>query len=365
MDEIKTGVSVIICCHNGAAFLDGALEFLWKQRLQFLNWEVIFVDNNSTDDSAIVASENWKASRIAVPFRIVEESKPGLIFARIAGVKAATYETVVFCDDDNWLKADYLHTAHEAICSNSKAGIIGGEGIGFFEGDVPEWFSYFHTAYAIGRPVKNAGSVRNRGFIAGAGMVIRKSVFLSLLQINYRFLLTGRLANKLYSGEDAEICSLYLFLGFDLCFDERLIFYHYIPERRLKWRYCYRMIADGHAIPSLTIAAYSFIFRNTEHDRIPVFSYYYRQQVRACFRRFFHASKTGNFFHNLNCFIRKKEGSRAAVKMMAEVNKLIFLVKKRAIIRSQFQNILLQLPELIKLKTQYATAFANNESIKT
>lgn len=360
MDEIKNGISVIICCHNGAAYLDGALEFLWKQRLHFLNWEVIFVDNNSTDNSAIIASQNWKASRIAVPFRIVQESKPGLIFARIAGIKAATYETVVFCDDDNWLKSDYLHTAHQIFCCNDKAGVLGGEGIGFFERDAPEWFSQFNTAYAIGRPGKETGPVRNRGFIAGAGMVIRKSVFLSLLQINYRFILTGRLANKLYSGEDAEICSLYLFLGFELRFDDRLVFYHYIPERRLKWRYCYQMIAEEHAIPSLTIAAYSFIFRNTEQNRIPVFSYYYRQQIRACFRRFLNASKTGNVFNNLNCFIKKKEGSKAAVNMMAEVNKLVFLLRKRAVIKSQFQDIICQLPELIKLKTQYATQFANS-----
>ncbi|MGF2076073.1 glycosyltransferase, partial [Enterococcus casseliflavus] len=57
---IQWGVSVVVCSHNGADRLPGTLAHLASQRVtRDLLWEVIVIDNASTDDTAGVARRHW------------------------------------------------------------------------------------------------------------------------------------------------------------------------------------------------------------------------------------------------------------------------------------------------------------------
>ena len=74
---MNAGVSVVICCHNSAKRLPETLAHLAAQDVPVgTPWEVIVVDNCSTDGTSEVASRTW-ASRMTVPLRVVREERAG------------------------------------------------------------------------------------------------------------------------------------------------------------------------------------------------------------------------------------------------------------------------------------------------
>lgn len=96
-------ISVIIINHNGIAFLDRCIYSLL--RTNYDNFEVIFIDNASTDDSVRYLLENFKDSRI----KVVEEAKNhGVPGARNIGFKNASGDYIVFLDNDTEVDRDWL-----------------------------------------------------------------------------------------------------------------------------------------------------------------------------------------------------------------------------------------------------------------
>jgi glycosyltransferase involved in cell wall biosynthesis len=101
--------SVVLCSHNGAATVHDQLAALANQTYAG-EWELVFVDDASTDGSAAIA-ESW-ADR--VPIRVVScglnGTAAGLARARNAGAEAARGDLLLFCDDDDvadpgWIQA--------------------------------------------------------------------------------------------------------------------------------------------------------------------------------------------------------------------------------------------------------------------
>src|ERR1017187_9433605 len=102
------GVSVIICSHNGAGRIVETLKHLAGQQFpEYLPWEVILVDNGSTDDTVEVSLGFWPET-IPAPLRVVYEPKLGRSNALRAGWKATRYPIVCTVDDDNWLDPLYI-----------------------------------------------------------------------------------------------------------------------------------------------------------------------------------------------------------------------------------------------------------------
>src|SRR5207245_9963396 len=86
------GVSVIVCCHNSASRLPATLTHLAGQRCEGrFAWEVILVDNASSDGTARFAQELWPLEAPA-SIRVVHEARIGLAFS---GGSGAYVENVV------------------------------------------------------------------------------------------------------------------------------------------------------------------------------------------------------------------------------------------------------------------------------
>ena len=91
-------VSVIIAVYNGAATIDRALESVFAQT--FSDYEIVVVNDGSTDDTASVLSRH--ADRI----RVITQTNRGLSAARNAGARASSGEYLAFIDDDDeWMPA--------------------------------------------------------------------------------------------------------------------------------------------------------------------------------------------------------------------------------------------------------------------
>ena len=167
--------------------LPKTLQHLANQKTTVaFKWELIIVNNNSTDGTASLAKQIWKTYNTSVSLRVVNEEQSGLSFARERGMHEAVYDTVVWCDDDNWLCDNYLQTAYTIMDSNSDIGALGGWCEAAFETEKPSWFDTQSKYVAVSKQGKKSGDITNKkGCVYGAGMVLRKSHWLQLKKIGF------------------------------------------------------------------------------------------------------------------------------------------------------------------------------------
>src|SRR5262245_30253525 len=110
---IMSGISIIIPTYNRAGLLKGTLESVQSLRIpQGWRAEVVVVDNNSTDQTAMVVAETDKMERI--PIRCVIEPRQGTSNARNRGILESTFSDLVFFDDDVMVDPDWLEGYVEA-----------------------------------------------------------------------------------------------------------------------------------------------------------------------------------------------------------------------------------------------------------
>ncbi|GAA0880881.1 hypothetical protein GCM10009119_38510 [Algoriphagus jejuensis] len=236
----SVGVSIVICTYNGVVRLEETLSHLLKLDSQF-PWELVLVDNASTDGTAQWVSTWLKSQAIKVSFQIVVENRPGLNNARVAGFQRCSFDYILFCDDDNWLFPDFVELGATILSNNSRIGVLGSLGHPVFEDGEPEWFSQFSHSYAVGSLGKNSGKQDFGSYHYGAACFFRRAALKELLTRGFRSLLADRTGKSLSSGGDVELGLAVQLLGYELHYDERLKFDHFIETHRLNWDYYLRL----------------------------------------------------------------------------------------------------------------------------
>lgn len=173
-------ITVVICTYNGAERVPDVLEALRTQTgLDRLGWEVVVIDNNSTDDTVAVvenAERTWDAN---APLRCVTESRQGLAYARQRAVDEARGELVAFLDDDNIPESDWVHAAVSFAREHPRAGAFGGRLIGEYEVEPGRTFGLVQGLFALNE-AENTFSYSEMGsgeFPPGAGLVIRRKAW--------------------------------------------------------------------------------------------------------------------------------------------------------------------------------------------
>ena len=247
MNPSEPGVSVVICCHNAAQRLPVTMEHLSKQVVpDGIAWEVLVVDNGSTDGTAEVALQAWTGD--PQKLRVVPESRPGLIYARIKGFQTSRYEFVSFVDDDNWVCRNWVHTVYDVMTASPQTGVCCGFNEAHCEIPAPGWFSTCCGAYAVSTVDTEFGDITNSAQLPfGAGMTIRRGTWDFLAARGFEFILTGRLGNRIVSGEDWELCTAIRQAGWRLWREPALKLVHFMEARRLTWAYCRKLYRAGGA----------------------------------------------------------------------------------------------------------------------
>jgi glycosyltransferase involved in cell wall biosynthesis len=238
-EPASSGVSIVIRCHNGRSRLEPTLTHLARQQVPpGVAWEIVLVDNGSTDGTAAFAEEFWRGIEVA-PLRVVHAPEPGHAVARYRGIQEARYEIISFIDDDNWVCPEWVNLVHEIMSSHPEVGACGGYNRAVFEGEPPTWFPRYQQRFAVGAQAKEPGDITDvEGVLWGAGLSVRRSAMLRLVSRGFKPLDTGR-------GEDYEISYALRLVGFRIYYDPRLGIQHYLPAARLKWRYLRRLAREN------------------------------------------------------------------------------------------------------------------------
>lgn len=235
------GISVIVCCYNSSERIAPTLEHLFKQKTTSgFDWEIIIVDNNSSDSTSEKAQHLYDSSESSIPFKIVSESNPGLSNARQAGFSASKYEIALMVDDDNWLSSNYLEGVWKAFQKDRFIGMVGGLGIPKLAEPAPEWFEKYAYCYATGVQSED-GKTGFTSELYGAGLALKLSVLDRLKENGFKSLLIDRVGNSLMSGGDTELCFAFRMAGAKLFYEPSISFQHELPQSRINWVYLRRL----------------------------------------------------------------------------------------------------------------------------
>jgi glycosyltransferase involved in cell wall biosynthesis len=107
-------VSVIITNYNYASYLERAIRSALDQSLDKSAYEIIVVDDASTDESGLIL-ENYKEMIRLIAFK---ENK-GLSAARNEGIRKARGQFVVFLDADDYMQHDMLYIQKTFLSENN------------------------------------------------------------------------------------------------------------------------------------------------------------------------------------------------------------------------------------------------------
>lgn len=242
--KTNKGISVIVCCYNSAERLTETIKHLAGQNVpHYIPWELIVVDNASTDNTTETALSQWKKYNSTTPFRVIHQPILGKIHALKKGMKTARYEFLLICDDDNWLYRDYVKIAYKVMEKHPEVAVVGGRGQAVFEVDAPAWFTEYEKHFGVGPQADNSGYVSPiRNWVYGAGSVIRRSCWETLMAAGFHNMSTGPVGSRLSGGgEDLELCYAMKLAGYEIWYEDKLRFFHYMPKERLNWKYFLRL----------------------------------------------------------------------------------------------------------------------------
>ncbi len=131
--------SVIVCSHNRVDSLLETLDSIVAMEVSpAIDWEIIVVDNASTDRTA-ERVRAW-AQGVSIPVLVLEESRPGKAFALNLAVSHARADVLVLTDDDALVSKTWLTTALQSLEKHG-ADCVGGPVLPCWLTDRPLWLS--------------------------------------------------------------------------------------------------------------------------------------------------------------------------------------------------------------------------------
>ena len=140
-------LSVIIPLYNKAPYIRKALESVFAQT--FKDWELIVVDDGSTDNSATICEKIIKEASQTIhnTLYIIHQTNSGVSAARNTGVAASHGEFVCFLDADDWWEPTFLDKMAQLIEDYSEAGLYASNYIYYKPGKTRVAVSNIETGY--------------------------------------------------------------------------------------------------------------------------------------------------------------------------------------------------------------------------
>ncbi|WP_455624501.1 glycosyltransferase [Parabacteroides sp.] len=224
-------LSVVICTYNRGKYLPLVLDSLKKQQYSFSSFEILLVNNNSTDQTDKIIQEYQQANP-TLPLTYITEYNQGISYARNRGVTESTGDIIVFIDDDETVESNFLQNVDDFFTRYPDAGISAGPVIPVYESQKPQWLSHYTMrlvtgAYQKGNQIK---LLPPKDYPGTGHACFRKALFLKYGAFDTSL---GRKGNSLMGAEDKDFF-LRLMHGGEKCYYlPSAKIYHHIPDNKL------------------------------------------------------------------------------------------------------------------------------------
>ena len=202
-DLSRPYLSVVVCSYNGARTIRECLEGL--RRLEYPNYEVIVVNDGSTDATAAIAGE--------YDVRLINTDQNGLSNARNVGWRAAQGDIVVYIDDDAYPDPHWLAYLAASFGRTNHVG-IGGPNIP----PTSDGFIADCVAHSPGGPVHVLLTDDLAEHIPGCNMAFRKSALEAIGGFDRQFR---------SAGDDVDVCWRLQARGWTLGFCPSAVVWHH------------------------------------------------------------------------------------------------------------------------------------------
>lgn len=132
-------VSIVISTYNRCGLLEGALRALLSQTPADVAYEILVVDNNSTDQTHPLVEA--LATQHQEKLKYLFEPKQGLSYGRNTGIAAAKAAVIAFTDDDVRVAEDWVWRIKAGFATNPDIDFLGGRVVPRWPAEPPSWLT--------------------------------------------------------------------------------------------------------------------------------------------------------------------------------------------------------------------------------
>jgi len=253
-------VSIVICTYNRDKFLPQALESLTKQSANPEDFEIIIVNNNSTDNTEKISQEFIRNHPELNIYYTVEKNQ-GLSFARNKGIDTAKGEIISFMDDDAIARHDFVSQLQRHFNAYPDFSAIGGKVIPIYGNNEPEpvWMSKYIQGVVSKVDYGEKVKPFTKKYPAGCNMAFRKEVFTKVGKFN---------TDLVYRGDDKYIFHQLKNNGLKVLYAPDIFVNHHIDSYRIQPEFIdkiSRSIGASERLRLSTEAWYKSVFKFIEY----------------------------------------------------------------------------------------------------
>lgn len=233
-------LSVILCTYNRDRYIYPVLQSIAQGDLPHADYEIVFVNNNSTDNTE-AECRRFQADHPDINLRYCVESLQGLSHARNCGIRNAQGDILVYVDDDALVNPQYLSTYADFFQRNPHAVAAGGPILPQYDGcEEPDWMSHYTRQLVTGKLYlgEREHEFPKGAYPGGGNAAYRKSVFDAVGLFNTDL---GRKGNSLIGAEEKDLFDKMTSRGMRFYYLPTAILYHLIPPKKLTKDYFDRL----------------------------------------------------------------------------------------------------------------------------
>lgn len=215
--------------------MSDSIQCLLNQTLDENEYEIIVVDNASTDQTKDVVCDGFShVGNLSYIF----EPQLGLSRARNTGWQKARGQYIAYLDDDATCPVDWLERMVKAFAEHPKVGVVGGKVKPKWEIEPPDWLDKEMEKWVSAIDWSEEPLLLNDSqYLVGANIAYR-SLFYD--RLGGFCLDLGRKGNNLVSSEETDFSDKIKNLGYGIYYDPDIEVEHFIPSQRLTVRYFIR-----------------------------------------------------------------------------------------------------------------------------
>lgn len=236
-------ISVAVCTYNRSDVLPKCLESLADQSANNELFEVIIIDNNSTDDTKEIATNFCNKYN---HFRYVFEKKQGLSHARNRAIIEANGEYLAYIDDDAIADKEWLEKIGSVIQNNKDIAAFGGQIYPWYNKEKPKWFKDEFATYSWGEQHFQLTEQNCPFGLSGSNMIFNKDALTKYGSFSVEYGMNG---DKIAFGEESCLFNKMLKNNENIQYFPEIFVYHLVSDKSYSLKEAFkRSIQNGKAI---------------------------------------------------------------------------------------------------------------------